>query len=269
MVLEVRKPPHFFSVAHFLSFFLDLRFLHSGASRCDGVVRRQLQGPTGQVPRTDTQDHPYNTGYDCNCVNLGVFLFYPTMLFLTIWLYSADTQHVKATRQRSSILRPMTKSPMIFLVGRRAHCSPSACHCFKLRSADLIHLYRSPALHRTTTKTTSKAGHPRLPHPRIHATSLQAHRSCHSAPSPMVSSTIKPTAHHLPDADYSSPCLGFKAPACTTCKCKLTILIPTGCSPEPLTKTSGVDGELFCSSSNNVLLFLILFNFFFNWRSAC
>ncbi|KAJ7830681.1 hypothetical protein B0H13DRAFT_2371873 [Mycena leptocephala] len=54
-------------------------------------------------------------------------------------------------------------------------------------------------------KDDMQAGHPRLPHPRIHATSLQAHRNCHPAPSPMVSSTIQPTVHHLPDANYSSP----------------------------------------------------------------
>ncbi|KAJ7909292.1 hypothetical protein B0H13DRAFT_1877793 [Mycena leptocephala] len=100
------------------------------------------------------------------------------------------------------------------------------------------------AVERTAPQVTSppqdnhkddlQAGHPRLPHPRIHATSLQAHRNCHPAPSLMVSSTIKPTAHHLPDAGYSSPWLSFKAPTCTTRKCKLAILIPTGCSSEPL-----------------------------------
>jgi hypothetical protein len=79
------KPPHFISIAHFPSFFLDLRFLHPGTSRRNGVVRRQLQAPTGQVPRTDTQHQPYNGGCDCNCVNPGVFLFYPTMLFLSIF----------------------------------------------------------------------------------------------------------------------------------------------------------------------------------------
>jgi hypothetical protein len=37
-VFKVCKPPHFFSVAHFLSLFLDLCFLHPGALRCNGVV---------------------------------------------------------------------------------------------------------------------------------------------------------------------------------------------------------------------------------------
>jgi hypothetical protein len=85
VVLEVRKPPHFFSVAHFCFFcvFEGLRFLHPRTSRRKGVIRRQVQAPASQVPRTHTQDYPYNTGCDCNCINPGAFLFYPTKLFLS------------------------------------------------------------------------------------------------------------------------------------------------------------------------------------------
>ncbi|KAJ7930521.1 hypothetical protein B0H13DRAFT_2309474 [Mycena leptocephala] len=143
------------------------------------------------------------------------------------------------------ILHPMMRSSMIFLV---KHGRPSSA---------LLAKRVSPALCRTTTKTTGKAGHPRLPHPRIHATSLQAHRNCHSAPSPMVSSTIKPIAHHLPDADYYSfPCLGFKMPTCTTRKCKLAILIPTGCSREPLSQQR-VAWTVNCSVVAAIIYFYI------------
>ncbi|KAJ7877823.1 hypothetical protein B0H13DRAFT_1892980 [Mycena leptocephala] len=94
----------------------------------------------------------------------------------------------------------------------------------------------SPALHRTTAKTTSKAGHPPLPLPtpafaplidKLTATIIQL-------PALIIGSTIKPTVHHLPDADHSSSCLGCEAPTCTTHGSKQAILIPTECSPELL-----------------------------------
>jgi hypothetical protein len=53
VVLEVRKPPHFFSVAHLFFYFEGLCFLHPRASRHTGVIRMQIQAPASQVPRTD------------------------------------------------------------------------------------------------------------------------------------------------------------------------------------------------------------------------
>ncbi|KAJ7939041.1 hypothetical protein B0H13DRAFT_1851213 [Mycena leptocephala] len=162
----------------------------------------------------------------------GAIVTASILYFQTIWLYSADT-----TREGNETTVIDTASDVIFGQARSA----------VERTAPQV---TSPP--QDNHKDDLQAGHPRLPHPRIHATSLQAHRNCHPAPSPMVSSTIKPTAHHLPDADYSSPCLDFKAPTCTTRKCRLAILIPTGCSPEPLSQRRAAWTELFCSSSNNL-----------------
>ncbi|KAJ7792085.1 hypothetical protein B0H13DRAFT_1935806 [Mycena leptocephala] len=66
----------------------------------------------------------------------------------------------------------------------------------------------SPALHMITMKMTGKAEHPRVPHPRIHATFLQAIQ----LPALIISSTIKPTTHHLPDAGHSSPTSAVRHP---------------------------------------------------------
>ncbi|KAJ7870898.1 hypothetical protein B0H13DRAFT_1896014 [Mycena leptocephala] len=84
-------------------------------------------------------------------------------------LFRTRTSPTNMTQQatRSSM---MTKTSMIFLAKHR-----------RPRTALFL---QSPALHRTTAKTTSKAGHPPLPHPRIRATSRQAHRNYHPAPSP-------------------------------------------------------------------------------------
>ncbi|KAJ7895052.1 hypothetical protein B0H13DRAFT_1885774 [Mycena leptocephala] len=53
-------------------------------------------------------------------------------------------------------------------------------------------------------------------------------------PAPIVSSSTKPTAHHLPDADHSSPFLGCETPTCTIHGSRRAILIPTERSPKPL-----------------------------------
>ncbi|KAJ7923353.1 hypothetical protein B0H13DRAFT_1864980 [Mycena leptocephala] len=52
---------------------------------------------------------------------------------------------------------------------------------------------------------------------------------------PIISSTMEPTTHHLPDADHSSACVGCEASICTTRECKQAI-IPAGCSPKLLSK---------------------------------
>jgi hypothetical protein len=160
---------------------------------------------------------------------------------------------------------------MFFLKHSRPQSAlpPSACHCLKLRSANLINLYRSQALRRTT-KTTGQAGHPRLPHAPFTSLLCELTATAIQLPAPMVSSTVKPTAHHLPDTNYSSPCLGCEAPTCTTRGCKRAILIPMGCSPEALSQQRAAWTVNFpVVAANNVLLDLILFVFFLNWRNAC
>ncbi|KAJ7934311.1 hypothetical protein B0H13DRAFT_1855205 [Mycena leptocephala] len=151
-----------------------------------------------------------------------------------IWLFSTDTQLVKVgdetTIDYSCRYRVYIHRIREGLHDKKAWAIGLLQYLVKHRRPRSALFLKSPALHRTTTKTTSKAGHPPLPHPRIRATSRQAHRNYHTAPSPDHQLNRQP--HRAPpgvlDADHSSPASAVRDPPVPP------ILIPTECGPEPL-----------------------------------
>ncbi|KAJ7926080.1 hypothetical protein B0H13DRAFT_2313885 [Mycena leptocephala] len=140
---------------------------------------------------------------------------------LTIWLYWADTQVVKATRQ-----------PLIMVIDTASDA----------KELDDIFGQARSAVERTTPPVTSPPqdnheddwqSRTSSPSPPPHSRHFSA---SHPAPSP--DHQLNHQTHRAPPLGRRPflPCLGCEAPTCTTDGSKRAILIPTECSPEPLSK---------------------------------
>ncbi|KAJ7867782.1 hypothetical protein B0H13DRAFT_2281153, partial [Mycena leptocephala] len=201
--------------------------------------------------------------------------FFPVAHFLFLFLFFEV--YISAIRTRRALRRqiqaPASRVPRrdtqdrLYNPGCDRHCGNPG-HLAATRNLTMFFLKHSRPQIALPPSHKPSAGQ-RLPHAPFTPLLCKLTATAIQLPAPMVSSTVKPTAHHLPDTNYSSPCLGCEAPTCTTRGCKRAILIPTGCSPEPLSQQRAAWTVNFpVVAANNVLLDLILFVFFFNWRNV-